>query len=202
MRGRRDTCAGARRTSGGGADGGVWASGRWSHGDWAHYRRRGVAPWRWWCTATARAVCRQCRRAPEAGCRCRCRRALVWRDPQVGQGDAERGGRQRCRRATCARIAATATWRAVSGRSTLTYLDVALRARHRGKPAKAAECALGCGRRGEPSQPRHWRDHRARWRSAAWLPQCAVGTDAPCLLQARHAFFGRERFSSNCLKDS
>ena len=29
-----------------------------------------------------------------------------------------------------------------------------LAAEHRGKPAKAAECALGCGRRGERSQPR------------------------------------------------
>jgi len=55
---------------------------------------------------------------------------------------------------SCASRAAKATWRAVSGHSTLTYLGVALRARHRGEPAKAAECALGCGRRGERSQPR------------------------------------------------
>ena len=36
----------------------------------------------------------------------------------------------------------------------ITYLDVAWRAEHYGKPAKAAECALGCGQRGERSQPR------------------------------------------------
>ena len=55
---------------------------------------------------------------------------------------------------SCASRAATATRRDVDGRSRLTYLDVAWRAEHRGKPAKAAECALGCGRRGERSQPR------------------------------------------------
>ena len=55
---------------------------------------------------------------------------------------------------SCASRAAKATWRAVSGHSTLTYLDVALRARHRGEPAKAAECALCCCRRGERRQLR------------------------------------------------
>ena len=55
---------------------------------------------------------------------------------------------------SCASRAATATRRDVDGRSRLTYLGVAWRAEHRGKPAKAAECALCCCRRGERSQPR------------------------------------------------
>ena len=55
---------------------------------------------------------------------------------------------------SCASRAAKATRSDFSGRRALTYLDVAWRAEHRGKPAKAAECALGCGRRGERSQPR------------------------------------------------
>ena len=54
----------------------------------------------------------------------------------------------------CASRAAKATRSDFSGRRALTYLGVAWRAEHRGKPAKAAECALGCGRRGERSQPR------------------------------------------------
>ena len=55
---------------------------------------------------------------------------------------------------SCASRAAKATRSDFSGRRALTYLGVAWRAEHRGKPAKAAECALGCGRRGERSQPR------------------------------------------------
>ena len=55
---------------------------------------------------------------------------------------------------SCSSRAATATRRDFSGRSTLTYIDVALRVRHRGKPAKAVECALCCCRRGERSQLR------------------------------------------------
>ena len=55
---------------------------------------------------------------------------------------------------SCASRAAKATRSDFSGRSSLTYLGVAWRAEHRGKPAKAAECPLGCGRRGERSQPR------------------------------------------------
>ena len=55
---------------------------------------------------------------------------------------------------SCASRAATATRRDVDGRSRLTYLGVAWRAEHCGKPAKAAECALCCCRRGERSKPR------------------------------------------------
>ena len=55
---------------------------------------------------------------------------------------------------SCASRAATATRRDVDGRSRLTYIDVGCRARRRGKPAKAAECALCCCRRGERRQLR------------------------------------------------
>ena len=55
---------------------------------------------------------------------------------------------------SCASRAAKATRSDFSGRRALTYLGVAWRAEHRGKPAKAAECALCCCRRGERSQPR------------------------------------------------
>jgi hypothetical protein len=55
---------------------------------------------------------------------------------------------------SCASRAAKATGSGFSGRRALTYLDVAWRAEHRGKPAKAAECALCCCRRGERSKPR------------------------------------------------
>ena len=55
---------------------------------------------------------------------------------------------------SCASRAAKATRSDFSGRRALTYLGVACRAEHRGKPAKAAECALCCCRRGERSQPR------------------------------------------------
>jgi len=95
--------------------------------------------------------------ARDVGCSCTSRRRLCSLRPPGGfheryegaKGTGNDGGG-----GSCASRAAKATWRAVSGHSTLTYLDVALRARHRGKPAKAAECALGCGRRGELSQPR------------------------------------------------
>ena len=55
---------------------------------------------------------------------------------------------------SCASRAAKATRSDFSGRRALTYLGVAWRAEHRGKPAKAAECALCCCRRGERSKPR------------------------------------------------
>ena len=55
---------------------------------------------------------------------------------------------------SCASRAAKATRSDFSGRRALTYLGVAWRAEHRGKPVKAAECALCCCRRGERSQPR------------------------------------------------
>ena len=55
---------------------------------------------------------------------------------------------------SCASRAARATRCDFSGRRALTYLDVAWHAEHRGEPAKAAECALCCCRRGERSQPR------------------------------------------------
>ena len=55
---------------------------------------------------------------------------------------------------SCASRAAKATRSDFSGRRALTYLDVAWRVEHRGKPAKAAECALCCCRRGERSKPR------------------------------------------------
>ena len=55
---------------------------------------------------------------------------------------------------SCASRAAKAAGSGFSGRRALTYLDVAWRAEHRGKPAKAAECALCRRRRGERSQPR------------------------------------------------
>ena len=55
---------------------------------------------------------------------------------------------------SCASRAAKAPRGDFSGRGALTYLDVAWRAEHRGKPAKAAECALCCCRRGDRSQPR------------------------------------------------
>ena len=70
---------------------------------------------------------------------------------------------------SCASRAAKATRSDFSGRRALTYLGVACRAEHRGKPAKAAECALCCCRRGERSQPRRIRARRARLRPAAWL---------------------------------
>ena len=55
---------------------------------------------------------------------------------------------------SCASRAAKATRSDFSGRMALTYLGVAWRAEHCGKPAKAAECALCCCRQGERSQPR------------------------------------------------
>ena len=79
---------------------------------------------------------------------------------------------------------------------------LAWRAEHRGKPAKAAECALCCCRRGERSRPRRIRGRRARLRPAAWLPQCAEGTDArQNAYRHTHAKYRltESRFSSNYL---
>ena len=66
-----------------------------------------------------------------------------------------------------------------SARATWKDLDVAWRAGHRGKPGKAADCAMCCCQRGEQSQPRRRRGRRARSRSAAWRPRCAGG-QRPC----------------------